>query len=380
MIYNGYRSDRGGEDKVVENMTALFEKSNVEMRLLKRSSKDLTFIDKCRVFVNGVYSVEAHRTVGELLISEDPDVVHVHNLYPLFSPSVLVACRKAQKPVVMTVHNFGLTCPHWSHYRKGRICELCANGNVMWCVLNNCQENVFESTGYALRSGVARLFRLYHQNVTRFIALTGFARQSLISAGFRPACIDVFPNMIDLPEEMADPRKGHYAAFAGRISPEKGVETMISAAALLPDVLFSIAGSGPLLARSQRRSLPNIRFRGLLASPELSEFFSKARFLVVPSRCYEMCPTVILEAMAMGLPVIASRIGGLPEIVQDGVSGLLFEPGDAEDLARKVRVLWDNPELCRKLGLTGRDWVVRECRDDIHIQRLLSVYDKAMSC
>ena len=93
-----------------------------------------------------------------------------------------------------------------------------------------------------------------------------------------------------------------------------------------------------------------------------------------------MCPTVILEAMAMGLPIIASRIGGLPEIVQDGVTGLLFDPGNAKDLAQQARVLWGDPELCCKLGLTGREWVVRECQDDIHIQRLLSVYDKALSC
>ena len=380
MIYNEYRSDRGGEDKVVENMIALFEKNKVDVCLVKRSSKDLGFLDKCKAFVNGVYSIEAHRTVSRLLISERPDVVHVHNLYPLFSPSVLVACRGARKPVVMTVHNFGLTCPHWSHYRDGQICELCAGGNVMWCILNNCQGNIFESTGYAVRSGVARRFRLYHENVTRFIALTDFSRQWLISAGIRPNSIDVIPNMIDIPEHKADPSKGLYAAFAGRISPEKGVETMISAAELLPGVPFSVAGSGPLLEQLRRRSLPNVRFRGLLDSPELAEFYSHARFLVVPSRWYEMCPTAILEAMAMGLPIIASRIGGLPEIVQDGVTGLLFEPGNAEDLAKSARVLWDNPELCRKLGLAGREWVVRECRDEVHFQRLMSVYDKAMSC
>jgi glycosyltransferase involved in cell wall biosynthesis len=380
MIYNEYRSDRGGEDKVVENMTALFEKNEINVCLVKRSNKNLSFLDKCKAFVNGVYSIEAYRTVSRLLISESPDVVHVHNLYPLFSPSVLVACRDARTPVVMTVHNFGLTCPHWSHYRSGQICELCADGNVMWCILKNCQGNIFESTGYALRSGVARRFRLYHNNVTRFIALTDFSRQWLISAGIRPNSIDVIPNMIDIPEHRADPGKGQYAAFAGRISPEKGVETLISAAALLPGTPFSVAGKGPLLEEFQRRPLPNVRFRGLLDSRELSEFYSHARFLVVPSRWYEMCPTAILEAMALGLPIIASRIGGLPEIVQDGVTGLLFEPGNAEDLSRKARVLWDNPELCRKLGLTGREWVIRECRDDIYIQRLLSVYDKAMSC
>jgi len=380
MIYNEYRSDRGGEDKVVNNMVSLFERNGIDVSLVKRSSKDLGFLDKCKAFVNGVYSIEAYRTLSRLLTSESPDVVHVHNLYPLFSPSVLVACRGARKPVVMTVHNYGLTRPHWSHYRDGQICELCADGNVTWCILKNCQGDIFESAGYAVRSGVARRFSLYHENVTRFIALTKFARQSLFSADIRPDKIDVFPNMIDIPEHKTDPGKGQYAAFAGRISLEKGIETLISAAGLLPGVPFSIAGSGPLLEQSQRGSIPNVRFTGLLNSRELSDFFTHARILVVPSRSYEMCPTVILEAMAMGLPIVASRIGGLPEIVQDGVSGLLFEPGNAEDLARQVRVLWDNPELCRKLGLAGREWVVRECRDDIHFQRLMSVYDKAMSC
>jgi glycosyltransferase involved in cell wall biosynthesis len=249
----------------------------------------------------------------------------------------------------------------------------------MWCVLKNCQENIFESMGYALRSGVARRFRLFHNNVTRFVALTEFSRRWLTSAGIRPDRIDVIPNMIEIPENKADPRKGLYGAFAGRISPEKGVDTMVAAAALLSEVPFSVAGNGPLLGTLKQQSSPNVDYRGLLQSTELSEFFSRARFLVVPSRSYEMCPTVILEAMAIGLPIIASRIGGLPEIVQDGVTGLLFEPGNAEELAQKARVLWDNPELCRKFGSGGHEWVVRECRDEVHFQRLMSVYDKAMS-
>jgi glycosyltransferase involved in cell wall biosynthesis len=380
MIYNEYRSDRGGEDKVVENMVSLFEKKNIAVRLVRRSSKNLGFLEKCRASVKGIYNIEAYRTVSRLVAKECPDVVHVHNLYPLFSPSVLVACRDAGMPVVMTVHNYGLTCPHWSHYRNGEICELCAKGNVMWCVLKNCQGNILESAGYAVRSGVAMHFNLFQNNVTRFIALTDFSRQWLISAGFSPEKIDVVPNMIDIPGYKGDPGNGLYGAFAGRISPEKGVETLISAAAVLPGVPFSVAGSGPLLERFQQQPVSNVKFRGLLDFCELSEFFSNARFLVVPSRSYEMCPTVILEAMAMGLPIIASRIGGLPEIVQDGQTGLLFEPGNSEDLARKARLLWDNPEFCRKLGLSGREWVIRECREDIHIQRLMSVYDKAMSC
>lgn len=379
MLYNDFRSAQGGEDKVVHNMVSLFERHRIDVRLLTRSSKGLNLLGKGRAFFSGIFSFDSYRVVKKLVLHEQPDVVHVHNLYPFFSPSVLVACRRVGTPVVMTLHNFGLTCPHWFHLRDGQICELCTEGNFLWCVRHNCQKNLMESAGYALRSTFARSLGLFRKNVTCFIALTEFAKNRIIEAGYDAETIHVFPNMIEIPPRGTDVGSGKFVAFAGRMSSEKGLETLAAAAQRLPDVPIKLAGAGPLLGSLKTTAPSTMQFEGLLNAAQLDRFLREARFLVVPSVWYEMCPTVILEAMALGLPVIASKIGGLPELVKDGVNGLLFEPGDSDSLAEKIQTLWEDSMLCKALGRAARTWAKEECSETVYFERLMMVYRDAMS-
>lgn len=374
MLYNEFRSSFGGEDKVVDEMISLFQRNNVEIVLEKRSNKSLNILGKARAFFSGVYNIFAYQSMTNLIRDENPDIVHVHNLYPFFSPSVLAACRRAGVPVVMTLHNFALTCPHWSHFRRGKVCEECTSGATYRCVFNNCQENMFESVGYALRSDVARRFGLFRRNVSSFIALTEFAKMRLIRAGYPSRKIVVFPNLVRVPRVKADVRKGEYVAFAGRISEEKGVDCLLAAASILPDITFEVAGDGPLLPQLMAGAPENVTFRGRLNAMELEKFYRTARVLVVPSNCFEMCPTVLLEGMAMALPAVVSRTGGLPEFVSDGESGLLFEPGNSEDLASKIQKLWTDLDLAVKLGGAARQWAERECSESVYLDRLMGVY------
>jgi len=374
ILYNEFRSIVGGEDKIVGDMISILGKNGVEVSLEKRSSKNLNFFDKSKAFFGGIFNFPEYFFMLDLLENNHPDIVHVHNLYPFFSPSVLVACRRAGVPVVMTLHNFGLTCPHWSHFRKGQTCEKCADGNVLWCVVKNCQGNPAESIGYALRSDVARRFGLFRKNVNTFIALTEFAKKRLVTAGYPSKRIVVFPNPVDKPASQADVRNGGYVAFAGRISEEKGVQCLLAAAQRLPNVPFEVAGDGPLLPLLKTEAPDNVAFHGVLNATDLARFFQNARLLVVPSECFEMCPTVLLEGMAMALPVVVSRTGGLPEFVADGESGLLFERGDSEDLAAKIRELWYDAELAMKLGRAARQWTELECSESIYFDRLMGVY------
>ena len=211
--------------------------------------------------------------MAETLAADRPDLVHVHNLYPLFSPSVLVACRRAGVPVVMTTHNYLLTCPVVNHLSKGRVCEKCIGGREHWCVLKNCRENLPESLAYALRSFTARKLRFFHDNVAVQIVLSNFAKQRLVKAGFDEERIAVLPNMVAMGPEPDGPPAGNYAAYSGRMMAEKGVDSLLAAAARLPEVDLRLAGDGNLLTELVRAAPPNASFVNRLSPQEMASFY-----------------------------------------------------------------------------------------------------------
>ena len=379
-VYNEQRSRFGGEPTVIDATMRVLLQNGHETRLMMKSSRVLenSIFKRINAFWGGIYNINSYREMCRLVEIDRPDVVHVHSVYPMFSPSILVACRRMNVPVVMTVHSHNLTCPTWYHLYKGQVCEECVGGHEYRCVLKNCRNNILESSAYALRSSVARSFRLFHDNVTVLIALTPFAKAKLVYAGFREDQIAVVPNPAHVPEAAADPSSGEYVAFAGRISPEKGIDTLLAAAAQMPEVPFKVAGDGPSFLEMKAKAPRNVEFTGRLGSDALSKFYERSRMLVVPSVWFEQFPMVVLEAMGRALPVIGSRIGGLPEIIEEGLTGRTFEPGNPEDLARQVRGLWEDPQLCRQMGLAGREKALREYTEDAYFHNLLAVYQAAI--
>lgn len=379
-VYNQQRSLFGGEPAVIDMTTRLLEMHGNVSRLIMKSSRGLekSLIKRIGAFCGGIYNVKSYYEMKRLLKEDSPDVVHVHSLYPMFSPSVLVACRQAGIPVVMTVHSHILTCPNWYHLYKGKICEECLGGHEYRCIMNNCRESILESLAYALRGSVARAFRLFHDNVTLFIALTKFAKQRLISSGFRDEQIEVVPNTATLSESIINPGNGEYIAYAGRLSLEKGVDTLLSAGSQLGFIPIKIAGDGPMFGEMSERAPANVTLVGMLPQDRLANFYSKAKAVVIPSICYEQFPIVAVEAMGHGLPVIASRLGGLPEVIDNNVTGLLFEPGNPDDCAKKIEFLWENPELCRQMGNAGKEKAFRQYSEDVYYNNLIEVYKKAM--
>ncbi|MFH1931757.1 MAG: glycosyltransferase family 4 protein [Pseudomonadota bacterium] len=377
-LYNNYKSGGGGEKIVVSLTNKILEKHGHQVCDIERDSRTIvTFMDKISAFVNGIYSWQAKREMVNVIDAEHPDIVHAHNLYPLLSPSVLVACRQRCIPVVMTVHHFGLTCPAWHHFARGRVCERCLGGREYWCILKNCREDRFESVGYALRSTVARKCRMFSNNVTLFMAVSESLRRQLIKVGFDGDRIILLPNCVPLPVSSAVPLNGEYIAFVGRLSSEKGIYSLITAGnhTGLP---IRIAGNGPIRGQLEKITTKNITFVGHLEQHELVEFYCNSRFLVVPSICYEAFGLVLLEAMSHSKAVIASRIGGIQEIVDDGITGLLFEAGNVEDLVKKMRLLWANPNLCEQMGQEGRRKMISEYTEEAYYNRLLRGYEQAI--
>jgi glycosyltransferase involved in cell wall biosynthesis len=237
-----------------------------------------------------------------------------------------------------------------------------------------------KSVGYALRSFVARSFGMYRKNVTLYLCLTDFQRQRLTAAGFPKDRIDVLPNVASHPGS-PDSRSaaGDYVAFIGRLSPEKGIDALVQAAKMHPDIPFKAAGNYEKMPNLAARTPSNFELVGHLAGDDLEGFFYSARMIVLASTWFEGFPDSLARAMVRGKPVVCSRIGGLPEIVDDGRTGLLCRPGDIVDLAEKIRALWDRPELCRAMGQAGREKAIREYSEQRYYERLMEAYQRAMT-
>jgi glycosyltransferase involved in cell wall biosynthesis len=379
LVHNLYRY-RGGVETVVNNTYNLLKQKNINVVKITKDSRKLRrgLIYKFRASITGIYSLSSYKAMYKLIEKERPDIAHIHNIYPLFSPSILTVFRKFNIPVVMTCHDYGLVCPQGQHLRRGRSCELCTGGHEYWCILKKCRKDLFESAAYALRNMIFRKLRLMHRNVTIFIALNQFTKSRLIKAGFDRERIFILPHMTPFQDERINTKKEKYVAYVGRISPEKGIDTIFSAAKRISTIPIKLAGDGPNLNELSRKAPPNVKLLGRLEHKELEAFYQNAKFLVVPSKWYEVFGMVTLEAMSFGLPVIASKIGGLPELVKNNKSGLLIDPDNPEDLAKKIKLLWENQNLCIKMGQEGKNNVFQEHSENIYFERIMKIYNTAI--
>jgi glycosyltransferase involved in cell wall biosynthesis len=387
LVHNAY-GKVSGEEIVIDNLAALLEAGGVKVQKFWRDSEAIEGrrLGKIAAFFSGIHNPFSRKKFGRFLRKTLPDVVHIHNLYPLISPSILPECTVQGIPVVMTVHNFRLACPNGLLLSHGEVCHRCLGGREYWCVLRNCENDIFKSTGYALRTAAARIMRRYYDNVNHFICLTNFQRDILVKEGLPPDKASVLANPLSFTPNAinainptnANNARNAYVAYVGRISPEKDILTLIGAARRLGDLQFKFAGDYQRMPEAIKQKPGNCEFLGQLNTEDIGQLYHNARMVVFPTRCYEGFPTVLLEAMSYGLPVVCSHIGGLPEIVDDGITGLLYEPGNVDELADRIRTLWQNSALCQKLGEAG----LRKVREDYSaerlLDRLLEIYEKVI--
>jgi len=378
-VFNQQRALEGGEEKSVRSRVAALESVGVDVDLYMVTSRGIedSTLRKARAAASSFYSFSSYRRIMERIEQFDPDVVEVHNIYPLVSPSVFAACRDAGVPSVFRVASQILTCPTWYHMYDGHICERCLGGKEYWCVLQDCRDNLFESALYAARNAFARKSGLY-RHVTLYIAISQFMSSRLQSIGIDLERIAVVPNIVELPELFNGNDPGSYVAYAGRLSPEKGVSVLVSAARSLPQIPFRIAGDGPERPSLEAAAPSNVTFVGLLHGDDLSAFYRGARAVAMPSVTYETAGMSALEALGHGTPVIASRIGALPEAVIEGTTGILVEPGHREDLARAIARIWSDPGQAVALGAAGRNLVNENHSPRLAVTRVLYAYEAAI--
>ncbi len=337
-----------------------------------------TFWDKTRAALGATYSSSAKRQMAEEIKAFGPDVVHVHNFFPLLTPSIYDACQEARVPVVQTLHNYRTLCAGALLLRDGQVCEKCLTKSPYFGTFHGCYRNS------ALASLPVSRMISYHQRrhtwrdkVDAFIALTDFARANFVEGGLPEDKIYVKPNFIpDYYDVTPAPKERKGGLFVGRLSEEKGVEVLIEAWRGI-DAPLTIVGGGPLRDELERDSGPNIRFLGQLAPDAVRKEMRKASFMVMPSIWYEGFPMTLVEAMSMATPVIASDLGALSELV-GAVSGkLLFKAGSARDLRQRLVSALDNSKAMTALGQKSRKVFLKNYTPSQNYKRLMEIYNAA---
>jgi glycosyltransferase involved in cell wall biosynthesis len=381
-VHNDYASPSGEEDSA-QSIVDLLRANGHEVSWFRRSSAEIagSFAGKVRAFFAGIHNPFAARILAKQLDQIKPHIVQVQNIYPLLSSSIFRVIKDRRIPVVMRCPNYRLFCPNGLHLKNGRVCEKClCFGREFWCIVRNCEDSVFKSTGYALRNAFARVTKRILNSVDMYIVQTEFQKRKFVERGIPEDRIGIVPAFVPQANVPTRNTLGDLVTFVGRVSPEKGVDEFLNAAEAMPNIPFAIAGNYDRMAGMPDRSPSNVQWLGFLGPDELDGVYLRSRIVVIPSRCYEGFPSVITRAMTFARPVVASCVGAMTSVVEHNVNGLFFEAGNAGDLKAKLSYLYNNEDLCWKLGNTAQRMASLKYSAEITYKSLMDVYEKAAQC
>ena len=342
IVHNRYQQP-GGEDAVARTEFNLLKGFGQEVRLYERSNdeiKDYSFLERINSLREMGWSEDSYNDIRKILKEFSPDVVHCHNIFFTITPSVYQACRDEGVPVVQSLHNFRLLCSNALFFRGGKVCEECLEHKNLWRgVYYGCYRNSRLMTALVVRMLQDHWKRgTWLDMVDLYITATEFSRRKYIMAGIPAEKIAVKPN-VNLSDTVKENQDQGYALYAGRLTPEKGARVLLEAWKKKACLPLKIVGDGPLAAELKKgfEDIQEVEFLGFVPEDRYDECMKGAKFLIVPSLCYENFPRVVAEAYSYGVPVLASSLGGFPEIVSEGKTGLLFRPGDVDHLLEKIQ-------------------------------------------
>ncbi len=329
-----------------------------------------------------IYSTEAKKKIDALIQKTRPDIAHLHNIYGRLTPSILYALKKNDVPVVMTLHDYKLICPTYNMLYNGKPCEECKGKNFYKAIKKRCNKNSYlASFVYSLESYIHTLLKTYIKNVEYFIVPSQFMKEKMTEYGVPENKLFYIPNFVYTDTEPVF-QSDNYFLYSGKLLKIKGLFTLLKAMLSLNDSYLYIAGEGDMRHEIEnyikQNSMDKVKLLGHLNNEELLTVIKNAKFIILPTECYENAPMAVLEAFTCGKPVIGSRIGGIPEMVIDGETGLLFEPGDHVQLREKIEYLLANPNRIIEIGRNAREKVEKEYNPELHYQRLIELYQSAL--
>jgi len=380
-VHNTYQKP-GGEDQVFAQEAELLRAHGHQVLLYQASNDQVTGVNPLVLLGNTIWNKPIHQELRALMRREKPDIVHVHNTFPVISPAVYYAANGEGIPVVQTLHNYRMLCPAATLFRDGHVCEECVTKPIPWPgVLHSC----YRDSRLASAAAVAMLAthnykQTWSKAISAYIALTGFARDKFIEGGFPAEKIFVKPNYMQN-DPGAGEGQGNYALFVGRLTVEKGISTLIEAWRQIGnDLPLQIAGDGSQAAKVEKasREMESVTWLKWLPRPEIIERMKNASVLILPSTWYEGFPMIIAEAFAVGLPVIASNLGSMSSIVDHQRTGLHFEPGNAGALAEAVRWWTTHPDETAFMRSEARLEYETKYTAEENYAQMMNIYDSVL--
>jgi glycosyltransferase involved in cell wall biosynthesis len=384
LVHNRYRSAApSGENRVVDTEQAALAAAGHEVALFGRSSDDIegwSRAKKATLPARVVWSREARRGLAAAIGRFAPDVVHVHNTFPLLSPSVLYACRDAGVPVVATIHNYKLACASGDFFRQGAVCHDCAPGLPVPGARHGCYRGSRAATAPVVLAMAAHR-PAWRSLVSAYIFISAAQRDLLAGLSLPPDRVFVRHNLIPrrpAPEAAREP----VVVYAGRLDEAKGARLLMAgwdcyrAGAGGAGLRLVIAGAGPLdqEVAAWAATRPSVELVGQLDRDQCSGLMARARGVLLPSAWEETFGLVVVEAMAVGTPPIASGHGSFPELINSGVDGVLFTPGDPADLGRVINDLEASPDQFEKYGAQARLTYEQRFDPQRSLDDLLKIY------
>ncbi|MDE5107810.1 MAG: glycosyltransferase [Trichodesmium sp. St17_bin3_1_1] len=381
-IHNRYLI-RGGEDQSRELEEKLLQEQGNQVDIYEENNNRVAEIGKVRVAIRTVWSTESYQIVRQKLTENSYNIVHVQNFFPLISPSVYYAANKQGVPIIQTLRNYRLLCANSYFFRDQKVCEDCLGKIIPWPgVVHGCyRDSKLGSLVVVTMQTLHRAISTWKKMVNLYITLTDFTRQKFIQAGLPADKIVVKPNFV-YPDPGMGEGNGNYAIFIGRLSPEKGLDTLLAAWQLLGGKIpLKIIGDGPLSnqVREAVTKLPYVKWLGRLPIQEVYTLIGEAKFLIFPSQWYETFGRVAIEAFAKGTPVIASNLGNMSSMIESGRTGFHFSPGDPNDLVALVEYALTHPEKLRKMRFEARSEFEAKYTAQQNYHKLMDIYKLAIA-
>jgi len=337
--------------------------------------------NSARITLRIIFNSEAKRKMDQLIEDTQPDIAHLHNIYHQLSPSILLSLKKHNIPVVMTLHDFKLVCPNHTFMRQEKPCEECQGKYFHKAIRYRCvKDSYVKSAICALEMYIHKVNQTYIKTVDCFLALSRFAQRKLIQYGLPKEKVKYLPNYVEVPVYKTNSTKERYILFLGTLSDKNGIFNLVKAMRNLPPIKLKVAGEGEqetfIRDYIGKNRMDNVEMVGFLSGEKLKRTIANCSFLVFPNNCYHNCPMSILQSFACGKPVIGSNLGSVPELVEDGETGLLFESSNEMDLVEKIRYLYANPETVKKMGQNAQRKVEEDYSAEKYYPRLLQIYEE----
>jgi glycosyltransferase involved in cell wall biosynthesis len=381
MCHNYYQN-RGGEDEVFEIEGELLRQHGHQVVQHTVHNDAIKQSNSLATGLGAMWNRTAYNQIKALIKKENPELVHFYNTFPLFSPSVYYAVKEAKLPVVQSLHNYRLLCLNATFYRDGSICEDCLGKTLPFPGIRHAcyHDNRLQSTSVAGMLVLHRMLKSWHRKVDLFLlGSTRFALDKFVQGGFSADAFMLKPNFV-FPDPGVGQGKGAYVLFVGRFDETKGIEDLLNAwQSKKLSIPLKIVGDGPLmpLVKKSAKELEHVEWLGRKSLTEMYDLMKEARFLVFTSRWYEAMPRTIIDSFAVGTPVCASDTGAMHDLISDGQSGLLFTPGDVDDLADKVRYLFDRPQLAKEMRDYARQSYLENFTAERNYDLIMKAYELA---